>query len=684
MTEETAQPTDVSPNEQSTKLIAAPVEKYPIINCHTHIFTGDHVAPFLARTLVMAPFYKLLSFKWIFPLLRKYYKKKDGEAFDGSQNLKARTKFQSAAAFRKKVFLYSLYTIIAMYFTIQSLDILCHWIFSMPDKPNRVMQLIKQLHDFLNRIWVLLDVSGIWWQLLIVFGIFFFYKSGRNMLKAFARLALPILKKIPGKNTLALIERYLTIGRFAFHTEQGSTLGDLEGQYAEGTGFVILPMDMDYMEAGTPTKPYKEQMQELAELKFKKENIYPFVFVDPRRIAAEGTDYFNYEVEDGKVKLLPCFIKDYIEGHTFKKEIKKGKDKGKVKEFIVPRFSGFKIYPALGYYPFDPLLLPLWKYAEQENLPILTHCVRGPMYFRGKKSEDWNYHPIFQELIQKLPDGADDTEKDYTNILLAQTKNDEFSANFTHPMNFLCLLKKEFLVKAVEIAYNEADKKVKAAEIAYNNARSQAEKDKAGKDKNNGEQVKNNLKNIFDFSPKDGDKEATLTKGLDDLKICLGHYGGGDEWFRYFEKDRFNHSAQVIGHPDHGIDFIYKLKHGKPSGERSLGKPEQLWKFTDWYSIISSMMLQHNNVYADISYILHADAEILPLLKQTLQNKKLRSKVLYGTDFFVVRNHKSDKNMLADMMGGLDVEDFDQIARCNPRDFLNLEKESTHKECSPG
>ena len=76
-------------------------------------------------------------------------------------------------------------------------------------------------------------------------------------------------------------------------------------------------------------------------------------------------------------------------------------------------------------------------------------------------------------------------------------------------------------------------------------------------------------------------------------------------------------------------------------------------------------MLQHDNVYADISYILHNDAEILPL-KQNNTKQKLRPKVLYGTDFYVVRNRKSDKNMLADM--GELSEDFDQIARCN-REF---------------
>ena len=78
--------------------------------------------------------------------------------------------------------------------------------------------------------------------------------------------------------------------------------------------------------------------------------------------------------------------------------------------------------PALGYYPFDPLLLPLWKYAEQNNLPILTHCVRGPMYYRGNKERAWDYHPIFQELTkQRDPaDHSDATGADFTNLLLPE------------------------------------------------------------------------------------------------------------------------------------------------------------------------------------------------------------------------------------------------------------------------
>jgi predicted TIM-barrel fold metal-dependent hydrolase len=610
------------------------IKKPPIINCHTHIFTGDHVPPLLAKSVIRWPFYYFFNFRWIFSLFRKYYQKSDTERFDGSGNLKAREKLESDRKFRKRTILYAVYTLAGFYLGLQLIDILCHWIFSMPEKPGQLIRLLQKFHDFLRSIYVLLDVKGIWWTLIIFCLLLFFFKSGRNLLRAFVKMVLHILRIMPGKKTKELIDRYLTIGRFAFHAKQINTLGDLEGQYPDTARFVILPMDMDYMDAGRAAKPYKEQMKELAEIKAQKENIYPFVFVDPRRIEKEGKEYFDYTVEEGKVVLQKCFIKEFIDGHIIKNE------KEKVNCFA--QFSGFKIYPALGYYPFHPLLLPLWKYAEQKGLPILTHCVRGPMYFRGKKERDWDYHPVFQELIEPLPKNKVATEKDFTNLLLPQTKNDEFSANFTHPMNFLCLLKREFFIPTVEIAYNRAN-----------------------------DAVKKNLEDLFGFTPATSTTPANVTSWLKDLKICLGHYGGNDEWIRYFEKDRFNHSAQLAGRPDFGIDFLFKIKDGQSTAHRSLGKPEQLWKYTDWYSIISSIMLQHDNVYADISYILHADAQILPLLKQTLQNPGLREKVLFGTDFYVVRNHKSDKNMLADMMGGLSEEDFDVIARENPVKFLN-------------
>jgi len=391
-------------------------------------------------------------------------------------------------------------------------------------------------------------------------------------------------------------------------------------------------MDMDYMEAGKSKTRYRDQMKELAEIKDMPSNekvLYPFVFADPRRMikvqdekryVPGDKEYFNWSIEAGKMKLGDCFIKEYLEDR---------------------HFSGIKIYPALGYYPFDAKLLPLWKYAADNNIPVLTHCIRGTIFYRGLKKREWNEHPVFLQAMRRIHDDEDadgfkDDEQmeneqahEYVPLVLPEISNIEFSYNFTHPMNFLCILEEKLLRGLI---------------------RTEITKDPGTK-----------LKELFGYNGPD--KE--LSCNLSHLKICLGHFGGDDEWKRYFEKDRYNFSSQLAKNPAVGIKFFETANH-KPSK----GKPEQIWKYTDWYSIICSMMLQYPNVYADISYILHSDQEILPLLKQTLQNPGLREKVLYGTDFFVVRNHKSDKNMLADMMGGLTPTDFDQIARINPTKYL--------------
>ena len=80
-------------------------------------------------------------------------------------------------------------------------------------------------------------------------------------------------------------------------------------------------------------------------------------------------------------------------------------------------------------------------------------------------------------------------------------------------------------------------------------------------------------------------------------------------------------------------------------------------------------MLQYPNVYADVSYIIHNES-IQLLLKQTMTHEGLKNRVLFGTDFYVVRNHKSEKNIYAAINTHLDEEEFDQMARNNPAEFL--------------
>jgi predicted TIM-barrel fold metal-dependent hydrolase len=578
------------------------MEKKPIINCHTHIFTGDHVPPWLARTFLPWPFYYLLPLTGVVKLFRWWYKKGPyAWQFKGRYKKLVKMLYHLNMFIRRTMILRLLKGLAGILVTVHVFFILYDWLSLLiaPDAAKGTGK-VEQARTWLQDHYILFPPGNIFYQLLLVLVLLLFFKSGRNLIFFLLKRFWKFLGMLPGKQTTDLAKRYLNIGRFSFYEGQGGIFGRLRNQYPEGTRLVVLPMDMEYMGAGAVKTGYRTQMEELAELKDRhKEMIYPFVFADPRRMAAEP-DYFKYHIgEGGKVILEDCFIKEYIEQHGF---------------------SGFKIYPALGYYVFDERLLPLWRYAADNGIPVLTHCIRGTIYYRGKKEKDWDKHPVFEQAM-----GNDK----YEPLLLPEMKNIDFSVNFTHPLNYLCLLDEVLLRKLV----------------------------KEAKD--------NRTRDLFGYI----NEAVPLQYNLHHLKLCLGHFGGDDEWKRFFERDRDNLASQLVRNPQKGIDFF-----PVENGERKRGKLEQVWRDADWYTIICSLMLQYPHVYGDISYIVHSE-EIIPLLKHTLipEHARLRQRVLFGTDFYVVRNHKSDKNMLADILSHLSEEEFDLIARENPEQFLSRE-----------
>ncbi|MBK8520731.1 MAG: amidohydrolase family protein [Chitinophagaceae bacterium] len=462
--------------------------------------------------------------------------------------------------------------------------------------------MITDAVDWLIKHNLLFASAPAWLKLAVFFFTLVFIARGRKLIWFALKKVWAFMSILPDKKTLEFLERYINIGRFAYYKNQGKIFVKLKDQYPEQTGFVLLPMDMEFMEAGPISSEgdYKMQMGQLAVIKFNKKYknlVFPFVAIDPRRKIVGQQVFFDWEPgPNGTVILKDCFIKDYIENK---------------------KFNGFKIYPALGYYPFEELLLPLWKYAMDNNLPILTHCIRGTIFYRGTKKKEWGWHPLFKQ--------ADGLGK-YSPLLLPELKNIDFINNFTHPLNYLCLVEEKLLRLIVGEAKDER------------------------------------IKELYGYT----DAVSPMTYDLRQLKLCFGHFGGEDEWQKYFEKDRDNFTNKLVTQPGQGINFI---KPGDISN--SFGTLELVWKNVDWYSIISSMMLQYDNLYADISYIVH-DEHIIPLLKQTLSNPKLKERVLFGTDFYVVRNHKSEKQMLANLQAALTQTELYFIGRKNPKGFLNI------------
>lgn len=278
------------------------------------------------------------------------------------------------------------------------------------------------------------------YYLSIVFVIFLFFKNIRNW---FFKLIWNNLKKRLGKDWVEFILRYKNILLFAGYGNMKGIFNKLKNQYPPKTKFVVLPMDMEFMKAGKVKRPYHAQMTQLLKIKRKNsQDIYPFFFAHPKRMIEiiNGKPYFAGHLADSGKYVL---------------------DSSEVKDYFAKGCSGVKIYPAMGYYPFDETLLPLWLYCSQNDIPITTHCSVGPIFYRGKIKElakdkklkanrGIDRHPVFDEIVGKNSAGKQKIEA----LRLPLYKNKIFQRNFTHPLNYMCLLHEPFLKKVLDFYEN--------------------------------------------------------------------------------------------------------------------------------------------------------------------------------------------------------------------------------------
>ena len=113
------------------------------------------------------------------------------------------------------------------------------------------------------------------------------------------------------------IEKYANFLLIGESDTQKDVFYDCQKFYPIDTKFVVLSMDMAYMKAGKVTRTFKEQIIELGKLSKEDGVILPFIHLDPR----------NPDMMD----LLKMSKEEYD-------------------------FKGIKLYPNVGYLPFDKRL----------------------------------------------------------------------------------------------------------------------------------------------------------------------------------------------------------------------------------------------------------------------------------------------------------------------------------------
>lgn len=314
-----------------------------------------------------------------------------------------------------------------------------------------------------------------------------------------------LLEKLQMKGLAYRLRRFVVFKKIGELGDQKDIFKHLMGFYPENAKFVVLSMDMAFMAAGKTPESFENQLNTLAELKQEyQDQIIPFVFAHPER------------------KDLLNIIQDRI-----------NKD----------QFGGIKLYPALGYFPSDDRLDRVFAWAETHQIPVMTHCARGGVYFKGQLTDERRTDPADGTCYPKAP-------------------NRIFTDQYSNPDRYELLLTKY---------------------------------------------------------PK--------------LKLCFAHYGGDSEWDKY-------------------LDASWE-KGAKDS----------------WYYKINELIRTHDNVYTDISYTLFS-AKYYGLLKVSLQDPKLRTKILFGTDYYMQEQETSERSFGINLRAYLGTEDFNQIAITNAALYL--------------
>ncbi|MCF8235181.1 MAG: amidohydrolase [Bacteroidales bacterium] len=322
-------------------------------------------------------------------------------------------------------------------------------------------------------------------------------KVGFWIVSKFLRHAIPFTDN-------DMLDRYLTFVELGKLGSQENIFNECERFYPDRTKFIVLPMDMACMGAGKVDRPYADQIDELAELAKKDSRVIPFFHVDPRRPGVY--EMFREGVEQKGIR-------------------------------------GVKLYPPLGYFPYDEGLDEVYAYCQENDIPVLAHCSPyNPVRFKGSKKE-------LLDLLAKSKEPVKTKGK----------KRKELCSHFTNPLNY---------------------------------------------------------KYVIEKFPK--------------LRVCFAHFGSAYYWEKFIED---------------------------PDNEHN------------WFSIIRRMIAEHDNFYTDISFTLN-DRNFFSLLKVILTDPKVRAKVLFGSDYYMVETECNERRFGLDLRAYLGEDIFNDIAVENPKRFL--------------
>lgn len=228
---------------------------------------------------------------------------------------------------------------------------------------------------------------------------------------------------------------FLDVGTAASQLEIFKRAFDVGLTYDHAVRLIGLTLNMDYMDSKPSVNQlsFETQLAQVRDIKrYYPSSFFPFLGVDPRHRAGDG---------------LVQWARPFFENGVMQRSTGK----------VYPYFCGLKLYPALGFFPFDPRLEELYRYAERHQLPVISHCTRSGSQYIGEKIE----HLIPQKPLRIELPGNDVVAASFVSVdqriatyyLKNWIKDNKLSNHdkacdlFGHPQNYVVLLEKFPLLK---------------------------------------------------------------------------------------------------------------------------------------------------------------------------------------------------------------------------------------------
>jgi len=217
------------------------------------------------------------------------------------------------------------------------------------------------------------------------------------------------LAKMRGKRQFLRYLQFIEVGLENTQEEIFLQMKRAHASLGPDVRFAALTLNMDHMDVLPSSHArIEDQLAEIERVRFHYPDMFlPFLAIDPRH--KQGMD-------------LRDWVKEKIERRAF---------------------LGIKMYPALGFFPFDAALDPLYAWAEENQVPIMTHCTRQGTFYTG---------PMQQVVPDLTPAGLNPDAPEMTDIhqRIQRFRNAPFTWKdgkygcniFLHPQNYEPVLRK--------------------------------------------------------------------------------------------------------------------------------------------------------------------------------------------------------------------------------------------------